>query len=103
MILSTTEHIRGREYEIISIVEGTTVKSKHIGKDFLSGLKGIVGGELDAYKEMMDEARDVAKSRMLDQAEKLEADAVVSIRYATSNIVQGASEVMVYGTAVKFV
>jgi len=102
MILVNTDFITGKNLETISIVKGSTIRSKHIGKDLLASLKTIVGGELTAYSEMLNEARAIATKRMVDEAEKLGADAVINIRYATSNIAQGAAEVMVYGTAVKF-
>jgi len=102
MILVNTDFITGKTLETISIVKGATIRSKHIGKDFLAGLKTIVGGELTSYSEMLNEARAIATKRMVDEAVELGADAVINIRYATSNIAQGAAEVMVYGTAVKF-
>ncbi|KRQ86177.1 hypothetical protein ABG79_02018 [Caloramator mitchellensis] len=102
MILVNTDFISGRELETLSIVKGSVVHSKNIGKDILSGLKTLVGGEITAYTEMMNEARAIATKRMVEEAEKLGADAVINIRYATSNIMQGAAEVIVYGTAVKF-
>lgn len=102
MILVNTDFISGKELETLSIVKGSTVHSKHMGKDILSGLKTIVGGEITAYTEMMEEARAIATKRMVQEAEGLGADAVINIRYATSAIMQGAAEVIVYGTAVKF-
>ena len=79
-----------------------TIQSKNIGRDFGAGLKSIVGGELKAYTEMMEEAREIAMKRMVENAEGMGADAVVNVRYSTSAIVAGAAEVMVYGTAVRF-
>ncbi|TCT14372.1 uncharacterized protein YbjQ (UPF0145 family) [Natranaerovirga pectinivora] len=102
MLLVNTDYISGKELETLGLVKGSTIQSKHIGKDFMSGLKTIVGGELVAYQKMMEEARDLATSRMIKDAESFGADAVVNLRYATSAIVQGAAEVIVYGTAVKF-
>lgn len=102
MILVNTDYIDGKTLEMLGIVNGSTIQSKNIGKDFGAGLKSIVGGELKGYTEMMEEARNVAERRMVENAEKLGADAVVNIRYTTSAIMAGASEVMVYGTAVKF-
>ena len=102
MILVNTDYISGKKLETVSIVKGSTIRSKHIGKDILSSLKTIVGGELTAYVEMLNEARAIATKRMVDEAKELGADAIINIRYATSNIAQGAAEVMVYGTAVKF-
>ncbi len=102
MILVNTDFIMGKEIETLQIVKGSTVRSKHVGKDILSSLKTIVGGELTAYKEMLDEARSIAVKRMVDEAQALGADGIINIRYATSNIMQGAAEILVYGTAVKF-
>jgi len=102
MILVTTDYITGKEFEMLGVAKGSTIRSKHIGKDILSGFKTMVGGELTAYTEMIDEARAIATKRMVEEAEKMNADAVVNIRYATSAVMQGAAEVMAYGTAVKF-
>lgn len=102
MILVNTEYISGKELETIGIVKGTTVRAKNVGSDILSGLKNLVGGEITAYANMMNEARAIATKRMVEEAEKLGADGIVNIRYATSAIMQGAAEVIVYGTAVKF-
>ena len=101
MLLITLEGIPGKEFEILDMVKGSTIQSKHIGKDILSGLRTIVGGELTQYVEMVDEARALATKRMADQAEKLGADAILGIRYATTSVMQGAAEVMVNGTAVR--
>ena len=101
MILVNTDFITGKELETLSIVKGSTIRSKHLGKDIMSGFKTIVGGELVSYAEMLNEARAIATKRMVEEADKLGADAVVNVRYATSNIMQGAAEVLVYGTAVK--
>ena len=102
MILTTTEQISGRELETLGLVRGSTIQSKNIGKDITQGFKTLVGGELRAYTEMMNEARALATQRMVKQAEDLGADAVVCVRYASASIMQGAAEVMAYGTAVKF-
>ena len=102
MILSTTEHLPGKNYEILGIVRGCNVNTKHIGKDIGASLKTIVGGELKGYTEMMEEARQVADSRMIQAALSMGADAIVGIRYGTSSLMPGAAEIMVYGTAVKF-
>ena len=102
MSLVTTDYIEGKTLEMLGIVGGATIQSKHIGKDIGAGFKTLVGGELRGYTEMMEEARSIAEKRMVENAEKMGADAVVNVRYTTSAIMQGASEVMVYGTAVKF-
>ena len=103
MILVNTDYISGKQLETLGIVKGSTIQSKHLGKDIMSGLKTLVGGELTGYTEMMNEARAVATKRMVEEAKALNADGVVNIRYASSAVVQGAAEVIVYGTAVKFI
>ncbi len=102
MILVNTDFVTGKELETISIVKGSSIQSKHIGRDIMSGLKTIIGGELKGYVEMINEARAIATRRMSEEAEKFGADAVINIRYATSSVMQGAAEILVYGTAVKF-
>ena len=102
MILTTTEHISGRELETLGLVRGSTIQSKNIGKDITQSFKTLVGGELKAYTDMMNEARALATKRMVREAESLGADGVVNIRYASSTVMQGAAEVIAYGTAVKF-
>lgn len=102
MILVNTDFITGKDIETISIVKGSTIQSKHVGKDIMSGLKTLVGGELTAYNEMMNEARAIATKRMVEEASALGADGIVNIRYASSAVMQGAAEVIAYGTAVKF-
>ncbi len=103
MILVNTDYITGKELETLSIVKGSTIQSKHIGKDISQSFKTLVGGELTAYNEMMNEARAIATKRMVEEAEALGADAIVNIRYASAAVMQGAAEVIVYGTAVKFI
>lgn len=103
MILVNTDYISGKKFEMLGLVKGSTIQSKHVGKDIAQGFKTLVGGELKSYNEMMNEARALATKRMVEEAENLNADAVVNIRYASSAIIQGAAEVIVYGTAVKFV
>ncbi|MCJ7854689.1 YbjQ family protein [Lachnospiraceae bacterium NSJ-143] len=102
MILTTTPDIPGKEYDIIGIVKGCTVQSRNIGHDIGAGLKTIIGGEITGYTEMIEQARAIAQNRMLKEAEGAGADAVINIRYATSSVMQGASEILMYGTAVKF-
>ena len=101
MLISTVENI-GREYTVLGIVRGTTVNSKNIGRDIGASFKTIVGGEIKGYTEMIDEAVDVATNRMVNAAERLGADAIIGMRYTTSSVMQAASEVTAYGTAVKF-
>ena len=103
MILVNTDYISGKELEMLSIVKGSTIQSKHVGKDIGQAFKTLVGGELVAYNEMMNEARAIATKRMVEEAEALGADAIVNIRYASSAIMQGAAEVIAYGTAVKII
>lgn len=103
MILVNTDYITGKELETLSLVKGSTIQSKHLGKDIAQSFKGLVGGELKSYNEMMNEARAIATKRMVEEAEQLGADAVVNIRYASSTVTTGAAEVIVYGTAVKFI
>ena len=102
MILVNTDYISGKELEMLGLVQGSTIQSKDIGKDILQSFKTLVGGELSAYNDMMNEARALATKRMVGMAEAMGADAVVNIRYASSAVMQGAAEVIAYGTAVKF-
>lgn len=102
MILTTTEFINGKEFEVIGLVRGSTIQSKNIGRDITQSFKTIVGGEMKAYTDMMNQARALATKRMVEEAEGLGADAVVAMRYASASVMQGAAEVMAYGTAVKF-
>ncbi|KXL53265.1 hypothetical protein CLNEO_12360 [Anaerotignum neopropionicum] len=102
MILVNTDYITGKEIEMLGLVQGATIQSKHIGKDIGASLKGIVGGELSGYTQMMIEARNIATERMIEMGEKLGAEAIVNVRFTTSAVTPGAAEVMVYGTAVKF-
>ena len=102
MILVNTDYITGKELEMLGLVKGSTIQTKNIGKDITQGLKTLVGGELTAYNEMMNDARALATKRMVVEAAALGADAVVNIRYASSAVMAGAAEVIAYGTAVKF-
>lgn len=102
MILTNLENVPGKTIvEHFGIVAGSTVRAKHIGRDFMAGLKNIVGGELRAYTELLRESRQQATDRMTAQADQLGANAVVNIRFSTSSVAQGAAELYVYGTAVK--
>lgn len=102
MKLFSIEYIPGQEFEALDLVKGTVVFSKNFGHDFMAGMKTLVGGEIKGYTEMLDEARQIATKRMVDNAEALGADAVVGVRYGSSSVMQGAAEVVAYGTAVKF-
>ncbi len=102
MILVNTDYITGKELEMLGLVKGSTIQTKNVGRDITAGLKTLVGGELQGYNEMMNDARALATKRMVLEAEGLGADAIVNIRYASSAIMSGAAEVIAYGTAVKF-
>ena len=102
MILVNTDFISGKDIQTLSIVKGSMIQTKHLGKDIMAGFKTIVGGELTGYSEMINEARAIATKRMVEEAESLGADGVINIRYASSSVTQGAAEMLVYGTAVKF-
>ena len=102
MPLYNTENIPGKKLELLGVVKGSMIQSKHLGRDIGGALKSLVGGELRGYSEMLNEARAMATKRMVEDARALEADAIVNIRYATSAIMQGAAEILVYGTAVKY-
>ena len=102
MLLVNINHIPGREFEALGMVKGCVVQSKHFGKDFMAGMKTLVGGESVGYTEMLIEARQIATKRMVDEAKALGADAVVGVTYGSSAVMQGAAEVIAYGTAVKY-
>ena len=102
MLIVNTDFITGKELETIGLVKGSTIQSKNIGKDLGQGFKSLVGGELKSYTKMMNEARDLATDRMIEEAQTLGADAVINVRYSSSAVMQGAAEIIVYGTAVKF-
>ena len=101
MKLLTINYIPGAEYEALGIVKGAVVQTKNFGKDFMAGMKTLVGGEIKGYTEMLNEARAIATKRMVDEAEALGADAVIGVTYGSSAVMQGAAEVIAYGTAVK--
>ncbi|MGN0969243.1 MAG: YbjQ family protein, partial [Evtepia sp.] len=100
MIIVNTDYITGKDLQMLGLVKGSTIQTKNIGRDITQGFKTLVGGELGAYTQMMNDARDLAAQRMEEEAIRLGADAVVNVRFATSAIMQGAAEVMAYGTAV---
>ena len=102
MLIVTTENISGKETEMLGIVKGSTIQTVNAFRDIGAGLKMLIGGELKKYNEMMDSARKIATERMIEEAERLGADAIVAARFTTSSIMQSAAEIMVYGTAVKF-
>jgi len=102
MIIVNTESIPGKEIDqALGLVRGSTIRAKHIGKDLMSGLRQIVGGEMKEYAEMLTEARQFATLQMVEEAKSMGADAIVNVRYTTSAVMQGAAEILAYGTAVK--
>lgn len=102
MIIATTDTIAGKEItQTLGMARGSTIQAKHIGKDIMSGLRSVVGGELTEYSEMLEEAREKAVNRMVEDAGKMGADAVVNVRFMTSMVMAGAAEMLAYGTAVK--
>lgn len=103
MIITTTETVPSRDIvEILGVVKGNTIQTRHIGSDIVASLKSIVGGEIKGYVKAFTSAREQAEDRMCSEAEKLGADAIVSVRFSTSQIMDGAAEILIYGTAVKF-
>ena len=102
MKLVNIDYLPGQEFEILGLVKGTVVQSKNFGKDFMAGMKTLVGGEITGYTEMLVEARQIATKRMVDEADAMGADAVINVRFGSSAVMQGAAEVIAYGTAVKY-
>ena len=102
MVIVTTETISGKKFETLGIVSGSMVQSKNAFKDIGAGLKSMVGGELVSYTKMLSEAREIGLQRMIAQAQQMRADAVVGVRFSSSSLMQGAAELMAFGTAVKF-
>ena len=102
MKLLNIDYVPGQEIEALGLVKGTVVQSKNFGRDFMAGMKTLVGGEIVGYTEMLTEARQIATKRMVDEAKELGADAIVNIRFGSSAVMQGAAEIVAYGTAVKF-
>ncbi len=101
MIIVTTESISGKKVvKVLGIVKGNTIRARHIGRDFVAGLRNIVGGEITEYTKMMAESREQSLDRMIEEAKKLEANAIIGTRFTTSSVMQGAAELLVYGTAV---
>lgn len=103
MKLLSINYIPGCEIKALGMVKGTIVQTKNIGRDFMAGMKTLVGGEIVGYTEMLNEARQIAVKRMVDEAKELNADAVIDVKYGSSQVMQGAAEVIAYGTAVKIV
>ena len=102
MILSNIEYVPGKEVEALGLVKGAVVQSKNFGRDLMAGMKTLVGGEIVSYTEMLNEARQIAMKRMVEEAEALGVDAVLNIRYGSASVMQGAAEIIAYGTAVRY-
>jgi len=100
MLISTTDNLPNK-FEVVGLVKGSVVRAKHIGRDIMAGFKSIVGGEIKGYTELLNEARKIATERMIEEAKALGANAIIAVRYSTCSVMDGASEVMAYGTAVK--
>ncbi len=103
MKLLSIDYIPGKEIEALGMVKGTIVQTKNVGRDFMAGMKSLVGGEIVAYTQMLNEARQIAIKRMVDEATELGADAIISVKYGSSQVMNGAAEVIAYGTAVKII
>ena len=103
MLLLNIDYIPGKKIQALGLVKGSVVQSKNFGKDFMAGMKTLVGGEIESYTQLLNEARQTATKRMVDEAERMEADAVINIRYASSSLMQSAAELTSYGTAVRIV
>ena len=101
MLLLNIDYIPGKKIEALGVVKGSVVQSKNFGKDFMAGMKTLVGGEIESYTDMLKQARQISTKRMVDEAEEMGADAVVNLRYTSSSVMQGAAEVTAYGTAVR--
>ncbi len=102
MKLISIDNYPGKEYEVLGLVKGTVVQTKNVGRDFMAGMKTLVGGEIVGYTEMLIEARQIATKRMVDEAEAMGADAIIGIKFGSSMVMQGAAEILAYGTAIKF-
>ena len=102
MKLVSINNYPGKEFEVLGLVKGTVVQSKNIGRDFMAGMKTLVGGEIVGYTEMLTEARQIATKRMVDEAEAMGADVIIGVSCGSSAVMQGAAEIVAYGTAVKF-
>ncbi|MDD6395360.1 MAG: YbjQ family protein [Acutalibacteraceae bacterium] len=103
MVLVNTDYITGQKLQILSIVRGSVVMTKHLGSDIGASFKTLVGGEIKGYTDMLNSAREVATTRMIEDASRFGADAIINVRYTTSSVMQGASEILAVGTAVKFI
>ena len=102
MLITTTDFIPGQEIvEVLDVVRGSTVRARNLGRDIFAGLKNLVGGEIEEYTRLMADSREQAIDRMIADAEEIEADAIINVRFATAAVMQGASEILAYGTAVR--
>ena len=102
MKLLSIEYVPGQEIEALGLVKGTIVQTKNVGRDIMAGMKALGGGEIAGYTQMLNEARQIATKRMVDEARELGADAIIGITYGSSQVMSGAAEVVAYGTAVKY-
>jgi len=102
MIIATVNELPGTPHKVLGLVKGSVVQSKHVGRDIAASFKTIVGGEIRGYTEMLTDARQIATNRMIDEAKTLGANAIIGVRYESSNIMANAAEVLAYGTAIKF-
>ena len=103
MLITTTDVIPGRQYEVLGLVRGNIVTSKHIGRDIMAGFKNMAGGEIKSYTDMMNDGRNVAEQRMIAEAQALGANAIVAARYASASVMEGTQEMLAYGTAVRLI
>lgn len=103
MIVTTCDLIPGQQVQILGLVSGNVVRSKHIGRDLMAGFKNIAGGEIKSYTDMLQEGRQIAEQRMVAQAQSMGADAIICMRFASASVMEGALDMLAYGTAVKFV
>ena len=103
MIITTADILVGQQVQILGLVRGNIVTSKHIGRDIMAGFKNLAGGEIKSYTDMMNEGRAIAEQRMIEHAKQLGADAIVAMRYNSASVMEGTQEMLAYGTAVKFV
>ena len=103
MILTTCDIVAGQQVQILGLVQGNVVQTKHVGKDLMAGFKNLAGGEIKSYTEMLSEGRAIAEQRMVAQAQALGADAIVCVRFSSASVMEGALDMLAYGTAVKFI
>ena len=103
MVITTCDVIPGQQVQVLGLVRGNIVTSKNIGRDIMAGFKNIAGGEIKSYTDMMNEGRDIAEQRMVEEAKSMGANAIICARYASSSVLEGTQEMLAYGTAVKFV